>query len=184
MSTPAPENPAFFRGFSRWARHSTCFSCDFCPSASKNPLADRPYNRATARQLRAAETSMRRYFLYVLAALEAAVAAALVVVATELPTRADVGSNFDRVSKVTSGTETQVRLMREQVVDLRRQDLAGKADELRRHTRTAADTAGRQRIDFRTVEAIAGSLRDVSKGLTTWADTVDAERMKQVSAGL
>ena len=127
---------------------------------------------------------MRRYFLFGLGALEAAVAAALVVVAAQLPARSEVTDNFARVEKVTGGAENQVRLMREQVVDLRKQDLAGKADDLRRHTRTAADTAGRQQIDFRTVDAIARSLADVSKGLNTWADTVDAERMKKVSDGL
>jgi uncharacterized phage infection (PIP) family protein YhgE len=127
---------------------------------------------------------MRRYFLFALAAFEGAIAAALVVIGLQLPTRDDVSANFGRVERVTGGAESQVRLMREQVIDLRRQDLAGKADDLRRHTRTAADTAGRQQIDFRTVEAIAHSLADVSKGLNTWADTVDAERMKKVSAGL
>src|SRR5215210_2157527 len=127
---------------------------------------------------------MRRLFLFGLGALEAAIAAALVVVGLQLPARSEVADNFGRVEKVTGGAENQVRLMREQVVDLRKQDLAGKADDLRRHTRTAADTAGRQQIDFRTVEAIARSLADVSKGLTTWADTVDAERMKKVSDGL
>src|SRR5262245_23071143 len=127
---------------------------------------------------------MRRYFLYGLAAIEAAVAAALVVIGLRLPTRPEVTANFARVEKVTGGAETQVRIMREQVTDLRTHDLAGKADELRRHTRTAADTAARQQIDFQTVEAIARSLSDVSKGLNTWADTVDAERMKKVSAGL
>ena len=127
---------------------------------------------------------MRRYFLFVLAALEAAVAAALVVIGLQLPTRQDVGTQFARVEKVTGGTESQVRLMRAEVTDLRRHDLAGKADELRQHTRTAADTASRQQIDFQTVEAIARSLADVSKGLNAWADTVDADRMKKVSTGL
>lgn len=127
---------------------------------------------------------MRRYFLFSLGALEAAVAAVLLVVAARLPDRSEVSANFARVEKVTGGAESQVRVMREQVTDLRRHDLGNKADDLRRHTRTAADTAGRQQIDFRTVEAIARSLADVSKGLNTWADTVDAERMKKVSAGL
>jgi uncharacterized phage infection (PIP) family protein YhgE len=127
---------------------------------------------------------MRRYFLFGLGAIEAAVAAALVVVAVRLPTRTDVANNFARVGKVTDGTERQVHLMREQVADLRRQDLGGKADELRRQTRTAADTASHQQIDFQTVDAIARSLGDVSKGLNAWADTVDADRMKKVSAGL
>jgi len=127
---------------------------------------------------------MRRTFLLILGTLEAAVAAALVVIGFQLPTTEDVGANFSRVGKVTHGTESQVRLMKEQVADLRRQDFATKADDLRRHTRTAADTATRQQIDFRTVEAIARSLADVSKGLNAWADTVDAERMQKVSAGL
>jgi uncharacterized phage infection (PIP) family protein YhgE len=127
---------------------------------------------------------MRRIFVWILGALEAAIAAALVILASQLPTRQDMSDNFARVGKVTNGTETQVRLMKEQVADLREQDLAKKADELRRHTRTAAETASRQQIDFRTVDAIARSLADVSKGLHAWADTVDAERMKKVSEGL
>src|SRR5204863_6284717 len=106
-----------------------------------------------------------------------------VVIGIQLPGREDVEAHFARVEKVTHGTETQVRLMKDQVADLRRQDLPTKADDLRRHTRTAADTATRQQIDFRTVDAIARSLADVSKGRNAWADTVDAERMKQVSAG-
>jgi uncharacterized phage infection (PIP) family protein YhgE len=127
---------------------------------------------------------MRRLFLYTLASLEAAVAAALVVIGLQLPTRQEVSDNFARVGKVTDGSERQVRLMKVQVADLRTHDFAGKAEQLRRHTRTAADTAGRQKIDFKTVEAISSSLADVSRGLTAWADTVDAERMKQVSTGL
>lgn len=127
---------------------------------------------------------MRRVFLMTLGALEAAVAAALVVVCLKLPTRQEVSANFARVEKVTDGSEKQVRVMRHQVADLRQQDLPGKADQLRLHTRTAADTAGHAQIDFQTVEAIARSLADVSKGLNAWADTVDAERMRKVSAGL
>lgn len=127
---------------------------------------------------------MRRILLTALGALEVAIAIALFGIGLQLPTREDVTANFARVGKVTDGTEKQVRLMKEQVADLRRQDLAGKADQLRIHTRTAADTASRQNIDFRTVEAIARSLSEVSKGLTAWADTVDADRMAQVSKGL
>jgi uncharacterized phage infection (PIP) family protein YhgE len=127
---------------------------------------------------------MRRLFLLGLGSLEVAIAIALVVIVLRLPTRKDVAANFDRVGKVTDGSEKQVRLMRTQVADLRRQDLGTKAEQLRLHTRTAADTANRQDIDFRTVEAIARSLADVSKGLNLWADTVDAEQMKQVSRGL
>jgi uncharacterized phage infection (PIP) family protein YhgE len=127
---------------------------------------------------------MRRLFLYGLAVLEAAVAAALVYIGVQLPSHDEVSANFAHVTKVTDGAEKQVHVMRDQVSDLRDQDLAAKADQLRRHTRTAADTAGRAQIDFRTVDAIARSLADVSRGLNTWADTVDAERMKQVSAGL
>src|SRR5215468_8047810 len=97
------------------------------------------------------ETPMRRYFVFALGALEAAIAAALVVIGLQLPSRSDVTANFSRVERVTGGAENQVRIMHVQVVDLRKQDLPGKADELRRHTKTAADTAGRQQIDFETV---------------------------------
>lgn len=127
---------------------------------------------------------MRRVFLTGLGVIEVAIAIALVVIGLKLPSRSDVAANFDRVEKVTDGSEKQVRLMREQVSDLRRQDLATKAEQLRKHTRTAADSAAKQKVDFNTIDAIAHALADVSKGLNTWADTVDAERMKQVSTGL
>ncbi len=127
---------------------------------------------------------MRRYFLAGLGMLEIAVSLAIVLIGVRLPSRESVSENFNRVQKVTEGSETQVRLMREQVSDLRRQDLPNKAEQLRIQTRTAADAASQQRVDFQTVEAIAQSLADVSKGLNAWADTVDVKRMKQVSAGL
>lgn len=127
---------------------------------------------------------MRRLLFIGLGVLEAAIAVTVVVIAVQLPSRDDVSNNFDRVEKVTDGTEKQVRLMKHQVADLRKQDFPTKAEQLRVHTRTAAESANRQQIDFQTVDAIARSLADVSKGLTLWADTVDAERMKQVSKGL
>ena len=127
---------------------------------------------------------MRRCFLVSLGVLEVSIAVAVVLVALGLPSRADVATNFRHVEKVTDGSETQVRLMREQMAELRRQDFASKAEQFRVHTRIAADATSRQRIDFDTVSAISQSLADVSKGLNTWANTVDADRLKQVSAGL
>src|SRR5262245_34466621 len=127
---------------------------------------------------------MRRYFLTGVGLLELSIAVAVVMIGLRLPSREEVSDNFGRVEKVTDGSEKQVRLMREQVSDLRRQDLGSKAEQLRLHTRTAADAASKQKVDFQTVDAIAKSLADVSKGLKTWADTVDAEQMKQVSTGL
>ena len=127
---------------------------------------------------------MRKLFFTGIGVLEVVIALAIVLIGMKLPSREEVSSNFERVEKVTDGSEKQVHLMRVQVADLRKQDFATKADQLRIHTRTAADTAGRQQVNFDTVVAIARSLSDVSRGLTAWADTVDAERMKKVSTGL
>ncbi len=127
---------------------------------------------------------MRRLFVAGLGIVEVLVAVALLLIGLRLPTDRDVADNFARVRKVTSGTESQVRVMKDQVADLRRQDFARRAELLRQHTRTVADSAVDRQIDFTTVDAIAKSLSEVSKGLTAWADTIDAERMKQVSAGL
>lgn len=127
---------------------------------------------------------MRKLFFTGIGFIEVVIALAIVLIGIKLPNREEVSANFDRVEKVTDGSEKQVRLMRMQVADLRTQDFAVKADQLRIHTRTAADTAGRQQINFDVVVAIAHSLSDVSKGLTAWANTVDAERLKKVSSGL
>jgi len=127
---------------------------------------------------------MRKLFFTGIGVLEIVIALAIVLIGMKLPSRQEVSANFDRVEKVTEGSETQVRLMKVQVADLRKQDFAKQADQLRIHTRTAAATAGRQSVNFDTVVAIAGSLSEVSKGLTAWANTVDAERMRKVSTGL
>src|SRR5262245_55118488 len=127
---------------------------------------------------------MRRVFLAGLGSLEVLVAVAVLVIGSGLPTRREVSDNFARVAKVTDGSEKQVRLMKDEVAELRRQEFPRRAEQLRIHTRTAADAASKQQVDFRTVDAIARSLGDVSRGLNAWADTVDAERMQKVSAGL
>jgi uncharacterized phage infection (PIP) family protein YhgE len=127
---------------------------------------------------------MRRMFLAGLGSLEVLVAAALLVIGSGLPTRREVSDNFARVAKVTDGSEKQVRLMKDEVAELRRQEFPRRAEQLRIHTRTAADAASKQQVDFRTVDAIARSLGDVSRGLNAWADTVDAERMQKVGVGL
>lgn len=127
---------------------------------------------------------MRRVFLAGLGSLEALVAAALLVIASQLPTQQDVSANFARVAKVTDGSERQVRLMKDEVADLRTHDFPRRAEQLRLHARTAADGASKQQVDFKTVDAIGRSLGDVARGLNAWADTVDVERMQKVSTGL
>lgn len=127
---------------------------------------------------------MRRAVAAVLGGLEVLVAIALLLLGIRLPAEQDVRHNFAHARQVTGGTEAQVRVMRDQVSDLRTQDFPRRAEQLRLHTRAMADSATDRQVDFRTVEAIARSLGDVSKGLTAWADTVDAGQMKKVGAGL
>ena len=98
---------------------------------------------------------MRRYFLGGLGTIEVAIAIAIVVIGMRLPSRHDVSTQFGRVEKVTDGSEKQVRLMREQVIDLRRQDLGSKADQLRGAGPCVAGWRGSRRRRRRSPSPVA-----------------------------
>jgi uncharacterized phage infection (PIP) family protein YhgE len=127
---------------------------------------------------------MRRFALAGLGLLELAVAAVIVLLARQLPAPEKIARNFEHVRKATSGAVRQVDLLRQQVEELRDQDFTFAAKELRDNTRAVAATLQNTRVDFQTLEALAGALGDVARGLTGWADTIDAERLKKISEGL
>lgn len=124
-----------------------------------------------------------RTFHRLLGLLELGVAVALVVLGAQIPHGDEVTAGFGLVSQVTTGAEKEVSLIRGELDHLKRQDFAKRTDLLRQHTRTVSETAAQQQIDFRTVEALAQALGDVSKAIRGWGDTVDPERMKTISAG-
>ncbi len=124
-----------------------------------------------------------RTFHRVIGLMELGVAVALVVLGAQIPSEREVTAGFGQVSQVTAGSEKEITLLRGQVDHLKRQDFAKRAELLRQHTRTVSETAAQQQIDFRTVEAMAQAMGDVSKAVRGWADTVDTDRMKTVSAG-
>jgi len=124
-----------------------------------------------------------RTFHRLIGVLQLGVAATLLVLGVQIPDEGEVTAGFGRVSHVTGGGEKQVALLRDQVGHLKRQDFTKRAELLRQHTKTVSEMAGQQQIDFRTVEAMAQAMGDVSKAVRGWADTVDADRMKTISAG-
>jgi uncharacterized phage infection (PIP) family protein YhgE len=127
---------------------------------------------------------MRRFALAGLGLLELAVAAVVILLARQLPAPENITRNFEHVRKATTGAVRQVELLREQVEELRDQDFTLAAKELRDNTRAVAATLQNTRVDFQTLEALASALGDVARGLSGWADTLDAERLKKVSDGL
>ena len=66
---------------------------------------------------------MRKTVFLAIGFLETAVATVLACVGFQLPSQSDVEQNFHRVEKVTAQSGTQVRLLRDQVHDLRRPEL-------------------------------------------------------------
>ena len=127
---------------------------------------------------------MRRAWFIALGVLELAVAAVLLGFGWQLPGAADVDESFGRVERVTERTGRQVRLLRDQVHDLRRPELDEVAGRLQTQMRQVARTLRSQNIDFDTVRTMSDSLGDVASGLDSLSDTLDAQSLGKVGEGL
>jgi uncharacterized phage infection (PIP) family protein YhgE len=127
---------------------------------------------------------MRRAWFVSLGVLEFAVAAVLVCFGWQLPGTADIDESFGRVERVTERTGHQVRLLRDQVHDLRRPELDEVAGRLQTQMRQVARTLRAQNVDFDTVGTMSDSLGDVADGLTTLSDTLDAQSLGKLGEGL
>ncbi|WP_020473856.1 coiled-coil domain-containing protein [Zavarzinella formosa] len=115
--------------------------------------------------------------------LEIGVAITLVVLGAQIPGEDEVTAGFARTGRLTGGAEKEIGMLREQVDQLRRQDFASRAEKLRTHTRTVSETATKQQLDFRTIEAMAQAMGDVSKAIKSWSETIDTDRMKTIATG-
>jgi methyl-accepting chemotaxis protein len=127
---------------------------------------------------------MRNPIFLTIGLLETAVATILVCFSFQLPGTPEVEQNFERVEKVTARTGTQVRLLREQVHDLRRPEVQQLAGDLKTQTQVVTNTLKGQRVDFDQVRVVSNALGDVAQGLDGFSDTLDADSVNKVGQGL
>lgn len=127
---------------------------------------------------------MRRAWFVGLGILELAAAAVLVGFGWQLPSPADVEQSFGAVGHVTERTGRQVRLLRDQVHDLRRPELDEVAGRLQTRMRQVTHSLRAQGPDFDTVRTMRDSLGDVAAGLNSLADTLDADGVGRLGDGL
>jgi methyl-accepting chemotaxis protein len=127
---------------------------------------------------------MRKVIFLGIGLLETAVAAVLVSFGFQLPSTPEVEQNFDRVEKVTAHTGSQVRLLREQVHDLRRPEVQQLAGDLKTQTRLVTTTLKDQKVDFDQVQVVSNALGDVAQGLDGFSETLDADAVAKVGQGL
>ena len=127
---------------------------------------------------------MRRTARTALGGLQLLVAAALAYAASRLPAPDDVAAGFGRVGTAAQGTRDQVRVMREQVGDLRDRDWPRRAAELKAHAAALTKYLDAQAVNFDTVDALGASLGDVAAGLDGWAAGFDADKVTATAAAL
>jgi uncharacterized phage infection (PIP) family protein YhgE len=127
---------------------------------------------------------MRRLLFHILGLLELAVAVVLVCFNWQLPGTAEVERSFATAGHVTARTGHQVRLLRDQVHDLRSPEMEDLAHRLEGRMRQVSRTLRAQNLDFDTVRTMSDSLGDVADGLGSLADALDADSVRQLGAGL
>jgi uncharacterized phage infection (PIP) family protein YhgE len=128
--------------------------------------------------------SVQKVIFASLGLLELAIAAVLIGFGCSLPDQAEIRQSFHSVEQATQRTGDQVELIREQVHDLRRPELKELTDRLQDQTRIVARTLRKQKVDYKTVEAVGDALGQVSEGLNNLADTLDPGNVARFGDGL
>ena len=116
---------------------------------------------------------MRRLTFQMLGILEFAVAGVLIFIGLQLPSPQEISRGFDGADRATRHAGRQVRVLRQQVDDLRRPELQQLARRLQKETRTVTTALKSQRVDFDTVQTVRDSLGDVASGLDSMSKTLD-----------
>jgi ABC-type transporter Mla subunit MlaD len=127
---------------------------------------------------------MRRAVFLTLGLLEVAVAVVLVVFSCQLPTSSEVRDGFGRMGKVTDRTSHQVKLLRDQVHELRNPEVDELAVRLRGEVHKVTTALRSQNLDFDTVRTMSDALGDVANGLDGLATTLDPEALGKLGQGL
>jgi hypothetical protein len=127
---------------------------------------------------------MRRTIFLTLGVLEFVVALVLLYLAWQLPSAADVDHSFAGAGRVTGKAANQVRLLRQQVHDLRRPEVHRLAERLREQTRDVTAALRAQSVDYDSIRTLRDALRDVSGGLDSLARTLDPDGIGKLATGL
>jgi uncharacterized phage infection (PIP) family protein YhgE len=127
---------------------------------------------------------MRKVIFLTLGFLELTVALVLVAFGVQVPGPKEVDQSFERVATVTQQTSRQVRLLKEQVRDLRRPEVQEMAKQLRTQTQTVTQVLKAQKVDFDQVRVVSEALGEVASGMDGWAATLDAEKVGKLGQGL
>jgi DNA repair ATPase RecN len=127
---------------------------------------------------------VRRVIFVLLGLIELAIAAVLIAFGSSLPDQNEVRKSFRSIEQATQRTGDQVNLIREQVHDLRRPELKELADRLQDQTRIVARTLRKQKVDYKTVEAVGDALGQASEGLNNLSDTLDPGNVARFGDGL
>ncbi|MFN4259490.1 MAG: hypothetical protein ACK4RK_09325 [Gemmataceae bacterium] len=127
---------------------------------------------------------MYRLVFTSLGILECLVAMVLIYLGQQLPRPTDVRSGFAQTRQVTQNAQTQIRILRHQVQDLRRPELQQLTARLGDQSRVVSATLQDQQIDFETVAAIRDAMGNVAAGLEGTAETLDPERVEKLGKGL
>ncbi len=132
----------------------------------------------------AAPSMSRRWFLTLLGLGQIVVAALVAAVAWHLPSRTELEEGFGKTEAVAQRTAEQVRLIKQQVHDLRRPELKLLAQRLQKQTRQITTTLDRESVDFETLQTLRDALGDVATGLDASATMVDPTRVAALGDGL
>jgi ABC-type transporter Mla subunit MlaD len=127
---------------------------------------------------------MRRLLFPALGLSEIGIAAALALLGLCLPGRDAVRRSFDGAGRVTAASGDQVRLLCEQVADLRRSTLRRTADRLQAATRTVTAATREGRVDIDTVRTIRDATGRAADGLDRLAEALDPEALGELGDGL
>ena len=127
---------------------------------------------------------MKLFHFPLFAVLEIAFGIALAILGLSLPGARDVTQSFDAAQRITIATEQQIRLLRDQVTDLRRSDVRKSAEHLRDASRTVTGVLRNSQVDFDTVRAIRDAAGQTAEGLDSLASSIDPGALGQLGAGL
>lgn len=127
---------------------------------------------------------MRCTVFRALGVLELVVAGVLIYMGCQLPRTVEVEQSFHSAERVTDRAGTQVRLLRQQVQDLRRMELQQLSSRLQKQTRTVTAMVRGQAVDFDTVRTMSDALGEVARGLNNFAETLDPAAIAKLSGGL
>ncbi len=127
---------------------------------------------------------MRRYMWKLVGVVELAIAGCLLLLNSQLPSSNDVGRHIDQVKKISVSAERKVDALRGQVADFRGPKLHDTTQRMSQHTLTLSQLLQRQSLDFQAIATLQQSLDAVIAGLDAWSNSLDAERMQQLSQSL